>query len=69
VDVNEQEVKALSEAADLPLGEERLEVIAPQLTAWLEAANDLNRALAAPEHQTVMPITVFRHPPQEGREE
>ena len=67
--MNEQEVKALGEAAELPLGDDRLALIAPQLTAWLEAANELNRAMAAPEHQTVLPITVFRHPPQEGREE
>jgi hypothetical protein len=67
--MNEQEVKALAEAADLPLRDERLALIAPQLTAWLVAANELNRALAAPEHQTGLPITVFRHPPQEGREE
>jgi hypothetical protein len=67
--MNEQESKALAKAADLPLGDDRLGLIAPQLTAWLEAANELNRAMAAPEHHTVLPITVFRHPPQEGREE
>jgi hypothetical protein len=67
--VNEQDVRALCSAADLPLGEERLSLLAPRLTAWVEAANELSRILAAPEHQSVIPITVFRHPSHEGREE
>jgi hypothetical protein len=69
VDVNEQDVRALCEAADLPLGDERLSLLAPALSTWVDAANELNQMLAAPEHQGVIPITVFRHPAEEGREE
>lgn len=67
--MNEKTVKALSEAADLPLGEERLSLIAPRFAGWLVVANELSRTLAAAEHQTVLPITGFRQGTQEGREE
>ena len=67
--MNEQTVKALCNAADLQLGEERLSLIAPQLSSWLEAANELSRKLAAAEHETVLPAVGFRHPAQEAREE
>jgi hypothetical protein len=69
MDMNEQHVRALADAAELPLDEERLSLIAPQLGAWLEAANELSRKLAAGEHQAMLPITIFRHPGQEGSEE
>jgi hypothetical protein len=67
--VDEQAVRKLCEAADLDVGEERLALIAPQLSAWLDAANELNRKLASPEHRVVQPIAVFRHPPTEGSDE
>jgi hypothetical protein len=67
--VDEETVKKLCTAADLDVGEERLELIAPPLAAWLEAANELSRKLASPEHRTVQPVTVFRHAPAEGSEE
>ena len=67
--MNEQTVRKLSEAADLPLAEERLAPVAQQLAVWLEAANELSRKLAAPEHRHLMPIAVFRHPAQEARDE
>jgi hypothetical protein len=69
VDVNERTVRELSEAADLPIGQERLAPIAHQLGEWLEAANELSRKLAASEHQAIVPIAVFRHPIREGKEE
>jgi hypothetical protein len=67
--VDEQAVRKLCDAADLDVGDERLALIAPQLSAWVEAANELSRKLAAPEHRVVQPITVFRHPPTERSEE
>jgi len=67
--VNEHDVKALSEAANLPLSEQRLGLVAPLLSTWLEAANELSRTMAAPEHSGVVPITILRHPRPEGREE
>jgi hypothetical protein len=67
--MDERTVRGLARAADLPLGDERLALIAPQLGAWLAAANELSRKLAGEEHQDVVPVTVFRHPMAEGREE
>jgi hypothetical protein len=67
--MDEQTVRELAQAADLALGEERLRLIGPQLDAWLTAANELSRKLEAEEHRAVLPITVFRHPTVEGREE
>ena len=55
-------VRALAAAADLPLPADREELVAGQLATWLVAANELNRKMAAPEHLTVTPITVFTHP-------
>lgn len=67
--MDEQTVRELCTAAELDVGEERLALIAPQLATWLDAANELNRKLAAPEHRGLQPITIFRHPPTEGSEE
>jgi hypothetical protein len=67
--MNEETVRELARAADLPLGPKRPALIALQLAVWLEAANELSRKLSAPEHSTLTPITVFRHPPTEGMEE
>lgn len=67
--MDEQTVRELARVADLALGDERLGLIAQQLDAWLAAANELSRKLEADEHRAVLPITVFRHPTVEGREE
>ncbi len=67
--MTEETVRELAHAADLPLGEERLALIASQLGEWLGAANELSRKLSAPEHWTILPITTFRHPGVEGSEE
>jgi hypothetical protein len=64
--MDERTVRELSLAADLPLDDERLEKIAPQLEAWLAAANELSRAISLDENRELVPITVFRHPPVEG---
>lgn len=67
--MNEETVRELARAADLPLGPERPALIAPQLATWLEGANELSAKLSASEHWTLTPITAFRHPPAEGMEE
>jgi len=62
-------VRALANAADLPLPAGREVLVAEQLSAWLTAANELNRKMAAPEHLAVTPITVFTHPTTPERED
>lgn len=59
---DDQEVRALATAADLPVPDDRLPLVAAQLRQWLVAANELNRKMSASQHRTVMPITVFLHP-------
>lgn len=67
--MNEQHVRALAEAAELPLSEDRLALIAPLLSTWLDAANELSSTMAAAERQGLVPVTVFRHPTPDGTEE
>lgn len=52
----------LAGAAALPLEEERLDLIAELLNAWLPAANELSRAMSAPDLRQTMPISIFTHP-------
>ncbi len=66
--LDEAAVRALARAADLPLPSDREALVAGQLGAWLTAANELNRKMAAEEHWAVIPITVFTHPAREGDE-
>jgi hypothetical protein len=67
--MNEDTVRELARAADLPLADDRPPLIATQLATWLEAANELSRKLAGPEHQTELPITAFTHHGHEGSEQ
>lgn len=67
--MDEKTVQALAQAAELPLAEERLAMIGVQLATWIQGANELARTLRAPDHWTVTPVTVFRHPNVEGRQE
>jgi hypothetical protein len=67
--MDENTVRKLAGAADLPLTDERAAVLAPQLGAWLSAANELNAKLSADEHRDVLPITTFSHPGAEGSDE
>lgn len=60
--VDEQGVTALARAAELPLDDARLPLVAEQLAEWLVAANELNRKMAEERHLEVTPITVFAHP-------
>jgi len=62
-------VRELARAAGLPLADERAALLAPQLGAWLSAANELSAKLSGDEHRDLLPITTFRHPGAEGREE
>lgn len=66
--VSEQCVLALAQAAGLPVTHERAALLAPQLNDWLVAANELNHKMSAPEHLTLMPITIFTQPTVETGE-
>lgn len=61
-EVSEAAVRTLADLAGLPLSEGREKLLAPQLTTWLTAANELNRKMSEPKYWTVTPITVFTHP-------
>lgn len=61
-------VRALARAADLPLAEERVPAVRALLATWLTAANELSRTMQGAEHQDVLPATVFAHPTSEPRE-
>lgn len=60
--VGQDEVRTLAAIADLPLEEDRREVVAGLLSSWLPAANELSRKMAALEFLETMPITVLMHP-------
>lgn len=55
-------VRTLAAVADLPLAADRAQLLAPQLGAWLAAANELNRTMSQPDYREVTPIAVFTHP-------
>jgi hypothetical protein len=59
-------IEQMAHAADLPLAPGRAEEIAPVLSGWLTAANELNRKMSAHAHRALSPITVFTHPADEG---
>ena len=62
IEVDEATVRALADLAELPLTEGREALLAPQLSEWLTAANELNRKMSEPKHWTVTPATVFVQP-------
>lgn len=62
-------VSALAATARLALQPERAEQLAPQLAAWLTAANELNAKMSEPSHRTLLPATIFTHPEAEGATE
>jgi len=63
------DIPALAQAADLPLTPERQAAATAILAAWLPAANALSRKMSAPEHQALMPVTTFSHPPEPSQEQ
>jgi hypothetical protein len=67
--VGPDDVRVLARAARLPLGEERLALVADLLNAWLPAAGELSLAMSAAELRTTVPVTVFAHPAPDGTEQ
>jgi hypothetical protein len=59
-------IEVLAHAADLPLPRGRAEQIAPQLSGWLSAANELNRKMSDHAHRALAPATTFTHPAGPG---
>lgn len=57
--ITKETVARLAEAAGLPLTEDRLELLAPQLDDLVAAANELNRKMA--ERWETTPTVQFRH--------
>lgn len=55
-------VRTLATIADLPLAADREKLLAPQLGAWLAAANELSRTMSQPDYREVTPVIVFTHP-------
>lgn len=66
--VTEATVRRLADLAGLPLPAERATLIAPALNVWWGWAEDLNRKMRQPAHQTVTPIGVVVHPATTGGE-
>jgi len=62
IEVSEVTVRTLADLAGLPLAEGREKLLAPQLSEWLTAANELNRKMSEPKYLMVTPATVFTHP-------
>ncbi len=59
-------VEILAHAADLPLARGRAEEIAPVLSGWLTAANELNRKMSDHAHRALAPATTFTQPADRG---
>lgn len=65
-DVSDDDVRVLSECADLPLDADRRALVAGTLNAWLPDAHQLSRLMSDPMFLPVVPITAVVHPA--GRE-
>lgn len=65
---DEEGVRALARAADLPLDDNRVPEVAELLGTWLTAANELSRTMSEAAHLSLMPATVFVHPTAEPTE-
>jgi Asp-tRNA(Asn)/Glu-tRNA(Gln) amidotransferase C subunit len=59
--ISEEEVAFLSKFSNLHLSSEQFSEIKPQLTEWIEAANQLNEKMSDSKYLTLMPVTVFHH--------
>jgi hypothetical protein len=66
IQLDQPAIEVLADAADLPLAHGRAELIAPQLSGWLSAANELNRKMSAHAHRAISPATTFSHPAGRG---
>lgn len=60
--MSEDDVRALSSTAGLPLATDRVPAAAELLSAWVPAANELSRKMSSAEYLALMPIAVFTHP-------
>jgi hypothetical protein len=63
-----EDVRLLSAVAGLPLSTERSEQLAPQLNAWLAAADMLRERMSQTQYADIAPVTGFKHhqPPKGG---
>jgi Asp-tRNA(Asn)/Glu-tRNA(Gln) amidotransferase C subunit len=65
--IDETSVEHLARLADLRLTQERRAAVAAQFRDLVDAANELNRKMAAPHLRHVVPGVRFAHPdPGEG---
>lgn len=62
MDVSKHDAEVLAKMADLPIKEDRYDKIIPQLKAWTEAANELNKKMSAPKYINITPVTTFTQP-------
>lgn len=61
IPVSEADVRSLAKAAGLSLEQGREAAVCPLLSAWLEAARELNRKMAQQRYSAIMPMTVVKH--------
>jgi hypothetical protein len=61
--IDESVIAAFAKAADLPLSQERVSVVAKPLAVWLADANELSRKMSQARYLDLMPVSVFSHPP------
>lgn len=59
--INETTIEQAEKVADLPLTSQERTLILPTYRAWVEAANELSRKMAAPEYQSLTPSITFMH--------
>jgi hypothetical protein len=63
--IGEQTVQEMSSAAGLLLTSERARILAPQLEALINAANELSEHMSHPRWAAVAPVVRFGHPPDQ----
>jgi hypothetical protein len=61
IPVSEADVGTLANAAGLSLEQGREAALYPVLSAWLEAAGELNRKMAEHRYSAIVPMTVVKH--------
>ncbi len=61
-EITPQDVEEFEKLADLKLQPERRSLVAGLLSAWVPAANELNRKMAQPQYRGLTPNVRFAHP-------
>lgn len=56
-----EDVLAIARAANLPLSPERVELVRPILSDWLNDGAELSRKMSADTYRDTLPITTFAH--------